>query len=134
MIPSCMSTPQEDSRPQVRRALTDSDPQAALSQVPSPAPTPVPTVHPFPCTAQPAPPLPAAPKPEPPEGTAASRALSREEALSLFRPLCSPACSWSWGLLAPRGHFQSAHLPPPSFESDIIRFASLSFVLISLGF
>ena len=32
MIPSCvfMSKPQEDSRPQVTRALTDSDPQAAL--------------------------------------------------------------------------------------------------------
>lgn len=58
---------------QVTRGLTDSDPQAALSQVPFPAPSPVLTVHPFPCTTQPAPPLPAAPKPEAPEGTVASQ-------------------------------------------------------------
>ena len=50
------------------RGLTDSDPQAALSQAPFPAPTPVLTVPPFSCTTQPVPPLPAAPKPEPPRG------------------------------------------------------------------
>lgn len=51
----------------LRGGLTDSDPQAALSQAPFPAPTPVLTVHPF--LHNPArPPLPAAPKPEPPSG------------------------------------------------------------------
>ena len=111
----------------------DSDRQAALSQVPFPAPSPVLTVHPFPCTTQPAPPLPAAPKPEPTQGTVASRALFPGP-LSLSCQLCSSACRWNWGLLAPRGHFQSAPLPPPSFESDVVRFASLSFALISQRF
>ena len=54
--------------------------------------------------------------------------------LSLSCPLCSSACRWSWGLLAPRGHCLSARLPPPAFESDVVRFASLSFALISQRF